>query len=42
VEPAGAASLAALLSGKLNVSGKKVVAVLTGGNMDIGRLKSWI
>ncbi len=34
VEPGGAVSLAALLSGKLDVSGKIVVAVLTGGNID--------
>ena len=35
VEPAGAASLAALLSGKIDVHGKKVVCVLSGGNIDV-------
>jgi threonine dehydratase len=42
VEPAGAASVAALLSGKINLTGKKVVAILSGGNLDIGRLGSWL
>lgn len=35
VEPAGASSLAALLSGKKDFSGKKVVCVLSGGNIDV-------
>lgn len=35
VEPAGAASLAALLSNKVDVRGKKVVCVLSGGNIDV-------
>ena len=35
VEPAGASSLAALLSGKYDFSGKKVVCVLSGGNIDV-------
>jgi threonine dehydratase len=34
VEPGGAAALAALLSGKLDVKGKIAVAVLSGGNVD--------
>jgi threonine dehydratase len=34
VEPGGAAALAALLSGKLDVGGKVAVAVLSGGNVD--------
>ena len=42
VEPAGAASVAALLSGKIPVANKKVVAILSGGNMDIGRLQEWL
>ncbi|MEL9991919.1 MAG: threonine ammonia-lyase [Thermoproteus sp.] len=33
-EGAGAASVAALMSGKLNLNGKKVVAVVSGGNID--------
>lgn len=33
-EPAGAASIAAILSGKVNVKGKKVVAIISGGNID--------
>ena len=34
VEPGGAAALAALLSGKIDVNGKIAVAVLSGGNVD--------
>jgi threonine dehydratase len=34
VEPGGAVSLAVLLAGKLDVTGKIVVAVLSGGNID--------
>jgi threonine dehydratase len=34
VEPGGAIGLAALLAGKLDVKGKVVVAVLSGGNID--------
>ena len=37
-EPAGAAALAALLVGKIPVSGKKVVVVISGGNVDVARL----
>jgi threonine dehydratase len=36
VEPGGAIGLAALLAGKLDVRGKAVVAVLSGGNVDAG------
>ena len=36
VEPGGAIGLAALLAGKLDVKGKVVVAVLSGGNVDAG------
>jgi threonine dehydratase len=34
VEPGGAIGLAALLAGKLDVKGKVVVGVLSGGNID--------
>ena len=34
VEPGGAAALAAVLSGKFDVSGKTIALVLTGGNID--------
>lgn len=37
-EPAGAAPMAALLSNKINVKGKKVVAVVSGGNVDLSLL----
>ena len=39
VEPAGAAALGALLAGRVPVrSGERVVAVLSGGNVDMARL----
>ncbi|MEP3525903.1 MAG: threonine/serine dehydratase [Hyphomicrobiales bacterium] len=34
VEPGGAAALAALLSGKVDVAGQTILAVLSGGNID--------
>jgi threonine dehydratase len=34
VEPSGAAALAALLTGHLDVSGRRVGVVLSGGNVD--------
>src|SRR5690606_25937340 len=38
VEGAGAAPLAALLSGGVDVSGRNVVLVLSGGNIDINQI----
>lgn len=35
VEGAGAASVAALMSGRLKLEGRRVVALLTGGNIDL-------
>ena len=35
VEPAGAASLAAVLSGGVDVAGKRCVCILSGGNIDV-------
>ncbi|MEX2282288.1 MAG: threonine/serine dehydratase [Gemmatimonadota bacterium] len=41
VEPAGAAGLAALLNGHIPVStGERVVVVLSGGNLDLERLRA--
>jgi threonine dehydratase len=34
VEPGGAVALAALMTGKIDVTGKVAVAVLSGGNID--------
>lgn len=40
-EPAGAASAAALLTNKIpDAKGKRVVAIVSGGNVDLDRLKS--
>ena len=36
VEPAGAASLAAAIGKKVDIAGKRVVCVLSGGNIDVG------
>lgn len=35
VEPAGATTLAAVLSGKVDIKDKKAVCVLSGGNIDV-------
>lgn len=42
VEPAGATPLAAVLSGKLDVKGKRVVCVMSGGNIDVSFIQSII
>lgn len=42
VEPAAAAGTAALLSHKLPVAGKRVVLVLSGGNLSLPLLKNWL
>jgi threonine dehydratase len=41
-EPAGAASVAALIRGKVRVKGKKVVALISGGNVDMPLLSQII
>jgi threonine dehydratase len=38
IEPSSAVPLAAILEGKVNVSGKKVGIILSGGNLDLGKL----
>jgi threonine dehydratase len=40
VEGAGAVGVAALMAGKLDVAGKRVVIVLSGGNIDPDKLKA--
>jgi threonine dehydratase len=42
VEPGGAVGLAALLAGRIDVSGKVVVIVLSGGNVDADLFASLI
>ena len=42
VEPAGASAVAAVLSGKLDVAGKNVVCVLSGGNIDVSFIQAII
>lgn len=41
-EPAGAASVAGLLSGKLSIKGKNVVPIISGGNVDMPLLNKLI
>ena len=41
-EPSGAASLAAILSGKINVENKNVVSVISGGNINTSILEQII
>lgn len=42
VEPAGATPLAAVLSGKLDVRDRRVVCLLSGGNIDVSFIQSII
>jgi threonine dehydratase len=42
VEPTGAVAPAAIFSNVLNVSGKKVCAVISGGNVEPSLLKLWL
>ncbi len=42
LEPSGAAALAALLSGRIDVAGKNVGIILTGGNIDAARFAAAI
>ena len=41
-EPSSAVTIAAILSGKLNVEGKKIVAVLSGGNVDLQQVNDFL
>ena len=36
-EPAGAASVAAMLADTLNIRGQKVVCVISGGNVEVAK-----
>ncbi len=38
VEPSGAVSVAALMTGKSNIKNKEAVAILSGGNLDLDKL----
>ena len=40
IEPSGATAVAPLISGEVEVAGKTVVCVLTGGNLDMSLLRS--
>ena len=42
VEPSGATPVAAVLKGKVDVKGKKVVCLLSGGNIDVSFIQSII
>ena len=38
VEPSGAVSVAALMTGKIDSRNKNIVAILSGGNLDLDRM----
>jgi threonine dehydratase len=42
IEPSSAVTIAAILSGKLNVEGKHIVAVLSGGNVDLRQMDEFL
>jgi len=42
VEPTGVLGLAALMSGKLELRGKRVGVILSGGNVDPGQAAGWL
>ena len=42
IEPSGAVTVAAALSGRLDLAGQRVVAVASGGNIDWGLLCRWM
>ena len=42
VEPSSAVTIAAILSGKLNVKEKRIVAVLSGGNVDLHQVNAFL
>ena len=42
VEPSGAASVAAVMKNELNISKKNIVAILSGGNVDIDKLVDFL
>ena len=42
IEPTAALPLAAILAGKVNVEGRRVGIVLSGGNVDIDKAAGWL
>lgn len=42
VEPTGALAAAAALEGRVNVAGKRVGIILSGGNVDLSQVSAWI
>ena len=42
VEPSGAVSIAALMFGKIDIKNKEIVAILSGGNLDLDKLTDFI
>ena len=41
VEPTGALAVAALLSGRVRLPGKRVGVILSGGNVDLAQAAKW-
>jgi threonine dehydratase len=42
VEPTAVLGLAALMTGRVNVEGKRVGVILSGGNVDLGKAAGWM
>jgi threonine dehydratase len=42
VEPTGALAAAALLDGKFDARGRRVGVILSGGNVDLSRMATWL
>ena len=42
VEPSGAVTVAALMTGKANLRNRKIAAILSGGNLDLTKLKIFL
>jgi threo-3-hydroxy-L-aspartate ammonia-lyase len=42
VEPTGTLAAAAVFEGKIDVKGKRVGVILSGGNVDLGQAAKWI
>jgi threonine dehydratase len=42
VEPTGVLGLAALLAGRVDLRGRRVGVILSGGNVDTARLAEWM
>jgi threonine dehydratase len=42
VEPTGCLGLASILAGNVDITGKRVGVIVTGGNSDMSKYKAWL